>query len=86
MARIIIANYDPPPIPVRKFDWSAVLDTYDAGDPIGWGRTRDEAVADLEEQLTDLACDYADQIEARCETGALNYWLERIAEKDARNG
>jgi hypothetical protein len=62
----IIATYDPPPIPVRNCDWSATLDTYDAGDPIGWGRTRDEAVADLEEQLADQAADYADKIEARC--------------------
>ncbi|CAB4140886.1 hypothetical protein UFOVP399_4 [uncultured Caudovirales phage] len=75
----IVATYDPPPIPVRNCDWSAVLDTYDAGDPIGWGRTRDEAVADLEEQLADQANDYADRIEARCVD--LSPDMKRCAEK-----
>jgi hypothetical protein len=42
-----------PPIPVRQFDWSAVDDdTYDGhGSPIGYGRTEQEAVADLLEQM-----------------------------------
>jgi hypothetical protein len=62
----IITTFDPPPIPVRNCDWAATLDSYDAGDPIGFGRTREEAVADLEEQLADQANDYADRIEARC--------------------
>ena len=62
----IVTTFDPPPIPVRNCDWSATLDSYDAGDPIGFGRTREEAVADLEEQLADRACEYADRIAARC--------------------
>ena len=74
----IIATYDPPPIPLRHSDWSAVLDDYDAGDPIGWGRTRDEAVADLEEQLAEQAATYLDEIEARCDTGPCEYWLREI--------
>lgn len=53
----IITNFDYPPIPVRKFDWSAVLDGYDGAedshDPIGRGATEKEAVADLIEQLED---------------------------------
>jgi hypothetical protein len=38
-----------PPIPIRDFDWSAVDDdTYDGeGCPIGYGRTEQEAIADL---------------------------------------
>lgn len=56
----IITAYDPPPIPMRQFNWSAVRDGYDGGDrwaggdvpgdPIGYGRTEAEAVADLLEQ------------------------------------
>ena len=46
----IIAKYDPPPILQRQFDWSAVEDGYEPGCPIGYGRTRQEAVADLLEQ------------------------------------
>lgn len=62
----IVTTYDPPPIPVRNCDWSATRDSYDAGDPIGWGRTREEAVADLEEQLADRACEYAARVESAC--------------------
>ena len=49
----IVTNYDPKPIPIRGFDWSAVDDaTYDGeGCPIGYGATEAEAVADLLEQL-----------------------------------
>ena len=74
----IITTYDPPPIPLRHSDWSAVLDTYDAGDPIGWGRKRDEAVADLEEQLAEQASTYLEEIEARCDTGPCEYLLREI--------
>jgi len=41
-----------PPIPLRGFDWSAVDDdTYEPGEPMGWGETEQEAIADLLEQL-----------------------------------
>lgn len=42
-----------PPIPDRRFDWSAVHDEeYDGeGSPIGYGRTEKEAIDDLMEQL-----------------------------------
>ena len=36
-----------PPIYSRDFDWSATHDDYDEGDPIGWGRTEEEAISDL---------------------------------------
>jgi hypothetical protein len=49
-----------PPIPVRNFDWLAVDDdTYDGApdsgtrNQIGFGRTEDEAIADLKEKLGD---------------------------------
>lgn len=49
-----------PPIPDRRFDWSAVDDdTYDGAEdshcPIGRGATEAEAIADLKEQLGEAA-------------------------------
>ncbi len=45
--RKIITRYDPPPIPVRDCDWTATLEGYDIGDPIGTGATESDAIADL---------------------------------------
>lgn len=45
--RKIITEFVHPPIPVRQFDWSATRDGWDEGEPIGWGKTEDEAIADL---------------------------------------
>jgi hypothetical protein len=42
------------PIPSRVFDWSAYLDGYEPGDPVGYGPTEQQAIADLKEQLEDL--------------------------------
>jgi hypothetical protein len=43
-----------PPIPDRQFDWCAYDDdTYEPGNPIGWGSTEQAAIADLMEQLED---------------------------------
>jgi len=56
----IVTHYDPPPIPVRQMDWTAVSSNYDAGDPIGYGATEAEAIADLRERLemeTDAPCE-----------------------------
>lgn len=48
----IVTNFVFPPIPVRSMDWSAVdNDTYDYDQPIGWGATEQEAIADLLEQF-----------------------------------
>lgn len=51
-------TYDPKPIPIRHFDWSAIDDdTYDGSEDsktrgqVGYGATEAEAVADLLEQL-----------------------------------
>ena len=40
-----------PPIPIREFDWTAVTDNYDLGSPVGYGRTEQEAIADLLMQI-----------------------------------
>ena len=47
----IKTEYWPKPIPPRQFDWSAVTDDYEPGEPIGYGRTEQEAITDLREQL-----------------------------------
>ena len=41
----IITHYDPPPIPWRCCDWSAIDDeTHDLGSPCGYGATEEEAI------------------------------------------
>ena len=35
----IITSYDYPPIPIRNHDWSAIRESYDEGDLIGYGKT-----------------------------------------------
>lgn len=47
----IITNFVYPPIPLRYFDWSAVTDNYEGGDPIGYGSTEQEAINDLITQV-----------------------------------
>lgn len=50
----IIVRYDPPPIPnFSSHAWSAKLDNYEPGDPIGHGQTKEEAIEDLEWQIED---------------------------------
>ncbi len=51
----VVTHYDPKPIPLRHCDWSAVLDGYEPGDPIGWGATEEQARADLAEQIEERA-------------------------------
>ena len=46
----IITSFDYPPIPDRRFDWSAIRESYDEGDLIGYGKTEQEAIDDLKEQ------------------------------------
>lgn len=43
-----------PPIPTTRFDWSAVCDDYEPGDPIGYGPTEQAAVDDLKAQVPEL--------------------------------
>lgn len=50
----IITTYDPPPIPIRDFDWIAIDDdTHDLDSPVGRGPTEKAAIADLIEQIED---------------------------------
>ena len=51
----IVTEYVYPPIPIRAFDWCATLDGYEPNDPIGWGATEAEAIADLQAILEDSA-------------------------------
>lgn len=53
MGMKIRTTYDPKPIPNRSFDWSAVGDDYEPGQPIGNGSTENEAIADLKSQIAD---------------------------------
>ena len=50
-ARKIITRYEPKPIPVSKFDWTATEEDYDLGSPVGWGATEKDAIDDLITQL-----------------------------------
>lgn len=54
----IRTHFAPPPIPFRQFDWTAIDDdSYDGAEDsktrnqIGYGRTEQEAIADLLEQI-----------------------------------
>lgn len=53
----IRTEYHCPPIPDRSHDWSAIDDnTYccpECHSPIGWGRTEQEAIEDLIEQINE---------------------------------
>lgn len=53
----IVTSYEFPPIPDRRFDWSAVTDSYDGAEdshcPIGRGRTEQDAIDDLVAQVED---------------------------------
>lgn len=40
-----------PPIPIRDKDWVAAEANYDLGRPIGTGKTEQDAINDLLEQL-----------------------------------
>jgi hypothetical protein len=44
MEKIVTENVYPP-IPIRQFDWAAHYD--DPEGPVGWGATREAAIADL---------------------------------------
>jgi hypothetical protein len=57
----IVTRFDPPPIPLRQFDWKAYLpDLYDGapdsgewGNWVGRGATKEAAIADLLDQIAD---------------------------------
>ncbi len=43
----IVTVHEYPPIPDRRWDWCAYREGDEEGGNRGWGRTREEAVADL---------------------------------------
>ena len=48
----ILTKYDPKPIPGRIWDWQAWVDGRDEpGEPMGYGPTREAAIADLRIEL-----------------------------------
>lgn len=50
----IKTRYDTLPIPSKDYDWSAVRENWDLGEPIGYGATEKEAInnlLELEEEL-----------------------------------
>lgn len=53
--RKIVTDFDPKPIPNRRFDWTATFDGYDgseeSNEPIGRGATEKEAVGELIEKV-----------------------------------
>jgi hypothetical protein len=50
----IKTSYDPAPIPIRNFDWAAWDDsTYDIDSCTGYGRTEQESIDDLMQQIAD---------------------------------
>lgn len=46
----IITEFINPPIPIRHFDWAAHFHGYEPGEPIGYGATEEDAIADLRTQ------------------------------------
>lgn len=47
--------YNPPPIPVRNFDWEAVdYDTLDEDSLVGHGPTEEAAIQNLKDQMEAL--------------------------------
>jgi len=53
-----------PPIPIRKYDWSAVRDGYQEGDLIGWGESEQAAIDDLLLSESDRwdKCDWCEKL------------------------
>lgn len=51
----IKTTYVNPPVPSRSFDWVAFIDGREEDGPHGWGKTEQEAIADLKDLLADEA-------------------------------
>ena len=50
LPRIIRTTQWTKPIPLRQFDWCAMSEDYEPGDPLGYGLTQQAAIDDLVEQ------------------------------------
>ena len=58
----IVTTYECPPIAARDFDWMAYdEETYDpeSNRVVGWGKTKEEAIADLLRQIEEANDDGA---------------------------
>ena len=44
-------RHDPPDIGTNAYDWRAVEEFYQPGDRIGWGKSKEDAIKDLLDQL-----------------------------------
>lgn len=53
--RAIKTTFVYPPIPDRRWDWSAIRDGYEPGEPVGQGPTMQAAIDDLLDQESDNA-------------------------------
>jgi hypothetical protein len=47
MSQRIVTDHVFPPVPSRSFDWCAYYEGEEEKQSYGWGRTEEEAVADL---------------------------------------
>lgn len=89
----ILTEFVRPPIPTRQFDYSAVTDQYEPGDPVGFGETEAKAKAELldqlEDEMNDFMPDLKEYLEAICDKvddldgttfGGMATALDRLAE------
>lgn len=49
----LVVTHEPPPIPLRQFDWCVWQDGHEEARNYGYGATRTEAVANFFEQVED---------------------------------
>lgn len=74
MSADVITNYDPKPIPDRRFDWEAHFDGEEESGS-GFGATLQEAIEDLAQSLNRRICRVdGTYIEDICETCKKNLW------------
>jgi hypothetical protein len=52
----ITTAYEYLPIPIRQFSWSAHREDFASGQPMGFGRTEQEAIANLRRQEPTRLC------------------------------
>ena len=53
----IESHFEYPPIPIRNFDWVTHIVGAEPGDIFGWGRTKDDSIADFWEQWEEKHAD-----------------------------
>lgn len=63
--RRIVTEHVYPPIPARYYDWRATFDDYEPGDLMGYGPTKEAAIANLILQAGDGSYELAETKHAR---------------------